>query len=223
MEGFRVMDSNVTTASVDLPLSLVADQDTTEDARIDLLYAYHSMMAKSGLLESTLDSSEDQKRRAVLDWLTPIDYSSQQADYTKMRHPGTGQWLLDLVEFKEWLLADGQTLLYTGIPGAGKTILTSIVIEYMQTQLHRDQKVGIAYIYCNFQSQDAQKAVDLLASLLKQLSQGMASLPEYVTDLYNKHKDKRTRPSLNEILRTLQDVSTLYSKVFIIVDALDEC
>jgi hypothetical protein len=44
-----------------------------------------------------------------------------------------------------------------------------------------------------------------------------------VKDLYNRHKTKRTRPSLEEISRSLQAVATLYSRVFIIVDALDEC
>jgi hypothetical protein len=44
-----------------------------------------------------------------------------------------------------------------------------------------------------------------------------------VKDLYNRHKTKRTRPSLDEISRSLQAVATLYSRVFIIIDALDEC
>ncbi|PYI02763.1 hypothetical protein BO78DRAFT_213479 [Aspergillus sclerotiicarbonarius CBS 121057] len=45
---------------------------------------------------------------------------------------------------------DNQTLLCTGIPGVGKTILTSIVIEHLEEKYHDDRSVGIAYIYCNF-------------------------------------------------------------------------
>jgi hypothetical protein len=41
--------------------------------------------------------------------------------------------------------------------------------------------------------------------------------------LYDRHKDKRTRPSLSEILGILQTVAAAYSRVFVIVDALDEC
>ena len=41
--------------------------------------------------------------------------------------------------------------------------------------------------------------------------------------LYNRHKDKPTRPSLDEILKALQSVAAKYSRVFIIVNALDEC
>ena len=34
---------------------------------------------------------------------------------------------------------------------------------------------------------------------------------------------KRTRPSLTEVSKSLQAVITLYSRVFLLVDALDEC
>lgn len=41
-------------------------------------------------------------------------------------------------------------------------------------------------------------------------------------DLYTRHKIKRTKPLLDEILGVLQNVVATYSRVFIIVDALDE-
>ena len=83
--------------------------------------------------------------------------------------------------------------------------------------------VGLAYIYCNFRRQDEQKIDNLLASLLKQLAESCPSLPRSVKDLYNCHATKRTVPSLGEISSTLHSVAAEYSRVFIIVDALDEC
>jgi hypothetical protein len=44
-----------------------------------------------------------------------------------------------------------------------------------------------------------------------------------VKSLYKSHEKKRTQPSLDEIFRALQSVAALYSRVFIVVDALDEC
>jgi predicted ATPase len=167
-----------------------------------------------------LSNDEDVK---ILDWLTPIDYGLQQSDYLKRRQPGTGQWLLDSVEYQAWLKTKKQTLFCPGIPGAGKTILTAIVVDDLTTRASSDPAIGVAYIYCNFQQQGTQKIDDLMASLLKQLAQGQSSLPGSVEDLYDKHKTKRTRPLLDEILRVLQSVAKMYSKVFIIVDALDEC
>jgi NACHT domain len=163
---------------------------------------------------------EDQ---AILNWLTEIDYAPQQNDFIHRRQAGTGQWLLDSEEFQAWLTSDKETLFCPGIPGAGKTILTSIVVEELATRFSNDPTIGIAYIYCNFRRQGEQKIDDLLVSLLKQLAESQSSPPGTVKDLYDRHKTKRTRPSLGEISRSLQAVAALYSRVFIIVDALDEC
>lgn len=118
---------------------------------------------------------------------------------------------------------DKQRLFCDGIPGAGKTIITAIVVSHLQEKFHGDQSIGIAYIYCNFRRQHEQKADDLLASLLKQLTHGQSSFPPSVKDLYDRHKKDRTRPSFDEIQKALQSVATAYLRVFIAVDALDEC
>jgi Cdc6-like AAA superfamily ATPase len=185
-------------------------------------------------VERLHDRQETQERRqetrerqqehdTILDWLTPFDYVAQHHDVAIRRQIGTGQWLLDSAEFQAWVGTDKLTLFCPGIPGAGKTILTSIVIDELTTRFSNDPTTGIAYIYCDFRRQDKQKIDNLLASLLKQLAESQPSLPGNVKDLYNRHKTKRTRPSLDEISKSLQAVTELYSRVFLVVDAIDEC
>jgi Ni2+-binding GTPase involved in maturation of urease and hydrogenase len=94
-------------------------------------------------------------------------------------------------------------ILCPGIPGSGKTILTAATINDLTTRFQNHLGVGIAYLYCNFRRKDKQRAQDLLASLLKQLSKEQSSLLDNIKSLYNKHKGKLTRPSLDEISRTL--------------------
>jgi Cdc6-like AAA superfamily ATPase len=171
-------------------------------------------------LRSKLDRKEDLE---VLNWLTPVDYGPQHSDFLKRRQPGTGRWILDSAEYHTWLSAKNQTLFCPGIPGAGKTILTATVIDDLTTRSLNDQSTAIAYIYCNFRRQNEQKVEDLLASLLKQLSQEQPALPESVGILYNRHKDKGTRPSLDEISKAFRSVAANYSRAYIFIDALDEC
>ena len=170
-------------------------------------------------MRSKLDRNEDLD---VLNWLMPIDYGPQQSDFISRRQAGTGQWLLDSAEYQAWLKTDKQTLFCPGIPGAGKTIIVSIVIDHLWTKFQNNSDIGIAYIYCNFQRQHEQGPEDLLSSLLKQLAQKQAATPTDVKTLYECHRTKGTRPSFDEIVKALQSTTRLYSRVFIIIDALDE-
>ena len=187
------------------------------------------MKAGVNQLHDRLDDREHQEENeAILDWLTPIDYAPQQSDFIARRQEGTGQWILESEKFQEWLAKSEQTkseriLFCPGIPGAGKTIITSIVVDHLYSKFQNDAKVGIAYIYCNFLRQQEQKLEDLLASLLKQLVQQKRSMPDIIKNLYKHHKDRRTRPSIEEVSKALYSIVADYSKTFIIIDALDEC
>ena len=175
-------------------------------------------------MHSRQDTRErHEEDRSILNWLTPIDYATQQSDFISQRQEGTGTWLLDSTEYQSWRETKQQTLFCPGIPGAGKTIITSIVVEELTSRFLNDNSVGIAYLYCNFRRQHEQKPEDLIASLLKQLLQELSSVPDSVKIIYSQHKDKQTRPSLDEILKTLESVIATYSRVYIVVDALDEC
>lgn len=174
-----------------------------------------------------LQHQEDYDRQNVLDWITPINYALVQNDLIAQRQAGTGQWLLESVEFQTWLESDKesdkQTLFCPGIPGAGKTILTSTVVDHLCTKFQGDKSTGIAYLYCNFRRRYEQKPEDLIASLLKQLIQERPCVPDSVRTLHDQHKNKGSRPSLDELSKTLELVLTDFSTFYIVVDALDEC
>ena len=184
-----------------------------------------SFATKAGVdrLNQRQDNREcHEEHQATVDWLTSIDYAAQQNDFISRRQDGTGQWLLDSDEFLGWLDQKQPTLFCPGIPGAGKTMITSIVVDTLCTRFE-DGSVGIAYLYCNFRQQQDQKPAGLLASLLGQLVQGQPSVPNRVKSLYERHKANRTRPLFDELSKVLQSTMASYSRTFIIIDALDEC
>ncbi|KAL7951679.1 nucleoside phosphorylase domain-containing protein [Trichoderma barbatum] len=120
--------------------------------------------------------AKNKDHQETLEWITPIDYAPQQRDYTKIRQPETGRWLKDPDEYRNWIGSDKHTLSCPGVPGPGKTIMTATKVE------------------------------DVLGNLLKQLTQGQATIPDCIQTMSAKFK-----------------ICLLYSKLFIVVDALDEC
>ncbi|EGX50654.1 hypothetical protein AOL_s00075g80 [Orbilia oligospora ATCC 24927] len=172
-------------------------------------------------IKSRLDRDEDLK---VLAWLTKVDYGPRQSDIFQNRQPNTGIWFLNSPEYQSWLSSQEKQILFCpGIPGAGKTFITSIVVNHLTNWFSDDETIGTAYIYCNFKEALEQNFDHLLSSLLKQLTQTRPSLPEVVRKLYKQHLDKKTRPLNDEIVKALHSVAATYSRVFIIIDALDEC
>ncbi|KAF5012488.1 hypothetical protein FDECE_1461 [Fusarium decemcellulare] len=177
----------------------------------------------TGVSEDVKDLKSIQERNDILKWLSPADYAPQQSDYSSRRQEGTGQWLLSCAEFQKWVDTTKQTLFCPGIPGAGKTIASSLVIDELHTRFQKDPSIGVAYLYCDFRRRDEQNIGSMLASLLKQLAQKWHPLPEQVQKMYDRDAHLEQRPSPYDLSKALQAVSGLYSRVFIVVDALDEC
>jgi Cdc6-like AAA superfamily ATPase len=146
----------------------------------------------------------------------------QQNDLISRRQEGTGEWVFESIEFKTWLNGTSETLFCPGIPGAGKTMLASIVVDYLSKMI-RAEDVGIAYIYCTYRNRLEQTPIRLLASLLKQLLLERRFIPESLKKLYENHIHKSTFPALDEVYNILHSEMGRYSNVFIVIDALDEC
>jgi len=159
----------------------------------------------------------------VAHWLTPTNFSAQQSDIISKRQDGTGLWLLNSKKYKMWIGGKEPTLFCPGIPAAGKTMMSSIVIDDLWNTFGRNDRIGIAYLFCNYKRKDEQRSADLLASLLKQLVQGRHVLPDIVKTLHESHTRRNTRPSFVEASEALCSVVDSYLRVFFVIDALDEC
>lgn len=146
----------------------------------------------------------------------------QQNDLISRRQEGTGEWFFESSEFKTWLNGTRETLFCPGIPGAGKTMLASIVVDYLSKMVQAED-VGIVYMYCTYRNRLEQTPIRLLASLLKQLLQKRGFIPEGLKKLYEHHIHKSTFPALDKVSKILHSEMDRYSKVFIVIDALDEC
>lgn len=82
---------------------------------------------------------------------------------------------------------------------------------------------GVAHIYFDYMEQDEQKAVHVLASLVKQLASQMSHLPVELEVLHDNLSPKDKRPIIDELYTVLLATFKSFTRVFFIFDALDEC
>lgn len=100
-------------------------------------------------------------------------------------------------------------------------MLASLVIDYLQ-QGSAKEKVATAYIYCDYKRQDEQTPINLIASVTKQLLQQQNSIPGGTLKMYQHHHEKGSRPNFEEVLEMTRSSIALFSRLYLIVDALDE-
>ena len=206
------------------------DQDEVRELQdrvsynINLLKGINGRITRDNVVE-LLEHQKDEQHRACLDWLSSTGYAEVQSEYFSQRQPGTGEWLLESSKFQDWVAKPSATLFCPGIPGAGKSILASVIIQELNTRYENDPSVGIAYFFFSFQAHDdqSQKLENLLACLLRQLAQGLPQVPESLDALFKKYKSRGTRPSLDEYFVSLRATVKQLPRAFIVIDALDEC
>ncbi|KAL5340246.1 ankyrin repeat-containing domain protein [Aspergillus crustosus] len=158
----------------------------------------------------------------ILNWFTSFDHGLPLSDHRSRRAPKTGGWFLESAEFKRWLTGTKQMLFCPGIPGAGKTMIASTVVDHLYRIFQEDNSVGVAIAFLDNlpRAPNTELLQALLQGLLKQLIPN--PVPDVVTELYEYHSQKNTRPHSGEVFTTLCKVIERYSRTFIVIDALDE-
>jgi hypothetical protein len=100
-----------------------------------------------------------------------------------------------------------------------------MLVDHLRQEFGPKSNVAVACVYCDYKLVKAKKqsAENLLASLWKDLAINNGPLSEVVKNIHEKNKGRDSRPALNEVSKALHFEIGRYSKVFIILDALDEC
>ncbi|KAI9686290.1 MAG: hypothetical protein M1822_003946 [Bathelium mastoideum] len=160
--------------------------------------------------------------QASMEWLSTTDFPAQQREIISRRQDGTAQWFLDSVKFKRWLQGPNEILWCYGIPGAGKTMIAAVAIEYLCRMTHNPD-IGVAYLFCSYKAQIDQNVPNFVAALLKQLIQRQPDMAGQLMEIYDHHSKRGRKPSLDELTKALLSICSSFSVVYIIVDALDEC
>jgi nucleoside phosphorylase len=203
-------------------LTVIPPSAVTKEAEISTIVANMSTKVNETSTKVNEIATAIRSERSVqlLDRLSPVNFWDKQQDVHIRAQKGTGTWVLDDPTFKSWLNAHNGVLWCRGIPGAGKTVLTSIIIDYLMKSFE-NQNVGVAWIYLNYREKDLQTIENLFASLLRQLIQQGGSVTEaMITSIGVSWREGK--PNLTAYKNMLQKALHQYSKTFIVIDALNE-
>jgi len=71
---------------------------------------------------------------------------------------------------------------------------------------------------------EPEQTIDnIFATFIKLLAQESDSMPPALVELYEYHQDRNTSSTVDEMLDTLSSIFENYTKVYCVIDALDEC
>lgn len=187
--------------------------------------AIHFLEASRARAASRLEHDEYEERRCnqmtrdVFGWLSAEEdiqeeYLHRLAD---LRQPETCNWILNHEELRSWL---GEKKAYpliwmTAIPGAGKSIICSLIIEHLQ----RFEEENILYYFCGHRSPEADMCSRTLRTLAVQMLRQNASLAPLIHQAYLQKCSTRSRIAMKKLLKDmLHDAKSTR----VIIDGLDE-
>ncbi|KAF9021941.1 ankyrin [Hymenopellis radicata] len=144
----------------------------------------------------------------------------QEEVYARIENdPYFGHWLLRHPEYDRWATGSGKCVLrVVGKPGAGKTVLTSLIIKDL-VRLQQSLPVydiAVSFFYCRYDDSTRQKPLDILGSICRQL---LLQLPTYLQH----QTETRLSHTVPELIDTIRSTVQHFGQVYVVIDALDEC
>jgi hypothetical protein len=192
-------------------------EDIEKQKTLMLLAMQGDIASTTLAIENTLHSHmQDTKHEKILAWLTKTDPISNHRAACEKCQAGTGEWFISSNEFSYWLLPKRSLWLH-GIPGAGKTVLSSTIIENVKSRCSSDSVC--LYFYFDFSNPQKQIVINMLYSFLAQLSS--STIPAEVRQLYERCNNGAHEAMIAQLIETLLSIANR-KRMFIIIDALNE-
>jgi hypothetical protein len=164
-------------------------------------------------------SPSDSQRHDFYKWLQTTNPSPIHHQACTQYEPKTGDWMLRSPEWNDWIEGKQRCIWIHGIPGAGKTVLASHLIEHIREHCKTmtTKKCGNVYYYCYF-GHNQDEAVPLLRWTLHQLCGQAKIIPPCLYQSFQEGEE----PRLVDLLRALEAVLDAFDHVYIVIDAVDE-
>ncbi|RDW93506.1 uncharacterized protein DSM5745_00828 [Aspergillus mulundensis] len=161
-------------------------------------------------------------------WLCPPDPSTNFNAAIMSLAPGTGTWLLNSKAYKIWKGNRGleatpvPPIWLRGIPGSGKTVLSSSIIEDC-AGLVSSPTTSLLYFFFDFTDAEKRTHDAMVRSFVWQLAGQGSNEMRILSELFSRCNGGRAQPSRKHLYNTFGDMVKGKKDIYIVIDALDEC
>ncbi|KAI9727353.1 MAG: hypothetical protein M1828_006973 [Chrysothrix sp. TS-e1954] len=153
-------------------------------------------------------------------WLKPTDYLARSSEYRRhldSQAPGTGIWVQQTAEYKQWQTTDRGLLWLKGCAGSGKSVTAASMIDL----LRKNENVPVLSFFFR---QIIEANRDSSALVRDWLAQLVEHSPKLRYDLRRQMKNNKIIDmlALDHLWRQLLVALKQLPKVYCVADALDE-
>jgi hypothetical protein len=163
--------------------------------------------------------SFNRRQESIERWLLPPDPSTNYNKAIQQRQEGTGLWFLQSDVYAYWKKQRNSILWLHGIPGCGKTILSSTIIEDLTTL----PSPAVLYFFFDFSDFHKQTLDNMIRSLINQLYHKHDNTWRFVDSLYSSCEDGHRQPRSESLCQIFLKMIDSLEQIYIVLDALDEC
>ena len=168
-----------------------------------------------------------------MQWLDQGDWSEGFRCALNKRTSGTGLWLLQNPLFQRWTknfnnpYEDSRLLWIHGLPGAGKTVLSSTIVESLQSGevARQAEDCMVFFFYSGSMERTRRTAFDICANALSQILAKSDEIPSPLLEGYRvaKHNGRSKKCQSDDLFTIFEQAVAALPSAFLVIDALDEC
>ncbi|KAG6916530.1 hypothetical protein DXG01_006471 [Tephrocybe rancida] len=230
----RRLKTFVLSTSIDKKFQALTEAISKQKARLHEVSSGQHNADSSSFYKEIKGRERTARQRHLKQWLNAPDYERDFRTANEHRYPGTCEWVRKESPFIEWISSTSSPSAFIhGIPGAGKTILSSWVIKEAQGYTNADTLA--LYHYFKDSDTDKRSALSAVRSFLDQLLNHLMftenpTLLSQLEMMLDKASLQRPRHADFADLWDILSVSlTSFAQakegatMTIVVDALDEC
>lgn len=173
--------------------------------------------------DRSLQQYRDDVRRTK-DFLSNYDYRVKHESIRSARCENTCVWFLESEKLLSWLKEGMEPFYCCGIPGSGKSVLASAIIDVVieNTLTNTDWPAIVCYHYCDYADGNTLDATKIVANLARQLLDNHPSCVSNILTRLRPAVENGFSISWSDAAYCLREALKTSKHTMFVIDGLDE-